>query len=110
VPLSDAWDTDWVSDAVAALEGASDELIPATGKPGRFLRTSSPRAGRAGAFAAELADVLPATLHAQFSSAPTSAEGDDPARGVVRTSCRFDLVKNPGEVLAELDKAQHRPV
>lgn len=110
VPLSDAWDTDWVSDAVAALEGASDELIPATGKPGRFLRPSSPRAGRAGEFGAELADLLPVNLHDQFASAAAFAEGDDPARWARRTSSLFDLVKNPGEVLAELDKAQHRPV
>ncbi|WP_144589372.1 TnsA-like heteromeric transposase endonuclease subunit [Brevibacterium casei] len=66
IPLSGSWDTGWVHGAVAALGGASDELIPATGKLGRFLRPSSPRAGLAGELEAELADRLPVNLRAQF--------------------------------------------
>jgi hypothetical protein len=86
---------DWVSDAVAALEGASDKPVPATGKLGRFLRPSSPRAGRAGELGAELADRLPVNLHDQFASAAAFAEGDDPARWARRVSSLFDLIKNP---------------
>lgn len=44
VPLPDAWDADWVREAVAALETASDAPVPATGKSARFMRPASPRA------------------------------------------------------------------
>ncbi|WP_202410717.1 hypothetical protein [Brevibacterium rongguiense] len=110
VPLSDSWKADWVIDAVTALEGASDKPVPATGKLGRFLRPSSPRAGLAGELGTELADRLPVNLHDQFASAAAFAEGDDPARWARRVSSLFDLIKNPSRVLAELDKAQHRQV
>ena len=110
VPLSGSWDTDWVRDSVAALEGASDELIPATGKLGRFLRPSSPRASLAGELGAVLADRLPVNLHDQFNSASAFAEGDDPARWARRTSSLFELINDPGQVLEKLGEAQHRQV
>ena len=74
------------------------------------LAASSPRAGLAGELGAELADRLPVNRHDQFASAAAFAEGDDPARWARRASSLFDLIKNPGRVLAELGKAQHRQV
>ncbi|WP_327342746.1 hypothetical protein [Streptomyces europaeiscabiei] len=44
VPLPDAWDADWVREAVAALETASDAPILATGKLARFSPPPAPTA------------------------------------------------------------------
>ncbi|MEU1165881.1 hypothetical protein ABZ372_37830 [Streptomyces sp. NPDC005921] len=44
VPLPDTWDGGWVRDAVAALEGVSDTVVPATDRPALRMRPSSPRA------------------------------------------------------------------
>lgn len=44
IPLSDAWDRDWARESVAALEKASEALVPATGDLGRFVPPCSPRA------------------------------------------------------------------
>ncbi|WTP56015.1 hypothetical protein OHU07_03720 [Streptomyces phaeochromogenes] len=110
VPLPDAWDADWVREAVAALETASDAPVQATGKPARFMRPASPRAVLGRELAAALAGRLPVNLRDQFTSTAAFAEGDDPARWARRTSALLDLIGNPTRVLSALGKAEHRQV
>ena len=110
VPLPDAWDGDWVREAVADLESASDALVPATGKLSRFLRPSSPRAAVGRDLGAALAARLPVNLQDQFASAAASSEGADPARWARRTSALLDLIGDSGRVLSALDKAERRQV
>ncbi|MFJ1733073.1 hypothetical protein [Streptomyces sp. NPDC088254] len=110
VPLPDAWDADWVREAVAALETASDAPVPATGKLARFMRPASPRAVLGRELAAALAGRLPVNLRDQFKSTAAFAEGDDPARWARRTSALLDLIGNPTRVLSALGKAEHRHV
>jgi hypothetical protein len=110
VPLPDAWDADWVREAVAALEAASDAPVPATGKRPRSTRPASPRAVLGRQLAAALAGRLPVTLRDQFEATAAFAEGDDPARWARRTSALLDLIENPTRVLSALGKAEHRQV
>ena len=107
IPLLDAWDEIWVRDAVAALEGTSETVAPATGRLGRFVRPSSPRADLGRELGKALADRLPVNLQDQFASATAFAEGDDPARWARRTSSLLDLVGGPGRVLAAVDESGH---
>lgn len=108
VPLSDARNNDWVQGAVATLLAASDAVVSATGGLGRFMRPSSPRATLSLELAGELAERLPVNLRDQFASAASFAEGDDPEHWATRTSSLFDLIDDPGRVLAAIDQQEHR--
>ncbi|MFE6938405.1 hypothetical protein [Streptomyces chartreusis] len=110
VPLPDTWDGGWVRDAVAALEGVSGTVVPATGKPARLMRTSSLRAVLARELGASLAGRLPVNLQDQFASAAAFAEGEDPEQWARRTSGLFDLIDDPTRVLAALDQQDPREV
>lgn len=110
VPLPDAWDGGWVRDAVAALEGVSGTVVPATGKLARFMRPASPRAVLGRELAAALAGRLPVNLRDQFKSIAAFAEGDDPVRWARRTSGLFELIDDPTRVLAALDQQDPREV
>lgn len=110
VPRADAWDVDWVRDAVAALEKESDVPVPATGKLGRFMRPSSPRAAMGRGLGRALADQMPVNLREQFASAASIGECDDPSRWARRTSALAGLVLEPARVLAELDGEESRQV
>ena len=108
VPLSDSWDVDWVSEAAAALESASDTLVPAAGKLGRFMRPSSPRASVGRDLGAAAAARLPINLRCQFESAAAFAENDDPVLWAQRTSRLFGLIEDPARVLASLNRQERR--
>lgn len=110
IPLSDAWDDDWVRDAVAALEGASRAVAPTTGRLSRFMRPSSPRAVLGRGLGASLADRLPINLRDQFASAAVFAEGEDPKRWARRTSSLYELIEDSGYTLVALDGAAPRAV
>ncbi len=110
VPLADASDEDWVQCAVATLVAASDATVPATGRLGQLMRPSSPRAAQGRELGVDLAERLPVNLRDQFVSAAAFAEGEDPERWAHRTSCLFDLIDDPGRVLAALDQQEHRAV
>lgn len=106
VPLPATPDADWVRDAAAALESASDALVPPTGKLGRFMRPSSLRAALGRDPGSALAGQLPANLRDQFTSAAAFAEGDDPEQWARRSSGLASLIEDPGRVLAALDEAE----
>jgi hypothetical protein len=110
VPLPDAWDDDWVRDAVVALESVSDALGPATGRLAQFIPPSSPRAALGRELTAALAGRLPVNLRDQYASAVAFGEGDDPVEWARRTSCLHNLIEDPGRVLAALDESEHRQV
>jgi hypothetical protein len=110
VPLCDACNNDWVREAVADLYGASEALVPATGRLGRFMRPSSPRALLGCELGAALAGKLPVNLQDQFASAAAFDEGDNPMGWARRTSCLFDLIVDPLRALAELDRQERRTV
>ncbi|WP_193554065.1 hypothetical protein [Rothia uropygialis] len=110
VALPTAWDGDWVREAVIAPESASDTLIPATGKLGRFLPPSSPRVALGREFGAALARRLPANLRSQFESAAVFAEGDDPVKWVHRTSSLIDLITDPDRAVSVFDGQERRQV
>lgn len=111
VPLSDAWHDNWVRDTVAALEDASDALVPVTGRLSRFKRPSSPRADLARELVATtLASRLPINLQGQFKSAAAFAKGDDLELWARQVRSLFDLIENPLRVLATLDRQKRRPV
>ncbi|MEU3933967.1 hypothetical protein AB0E85_18295 [Streptomyces sp. NPDC029044] len=108
VPLPDTRDDGWVRDAVAALEGASDTAVPATGKPALCMRPPSARAVLGRQLGASLADRLPVNRRNQFRSAAVFAEREDPERWARRTSGLFDLIDDPTSVLAALDQQDPR--
>jgi hypothetical protein len=110
VPLPDTWDDGWVRDAVAALEGVSGTVVPATGKLARFMRPPSSRAVLGRELGAFLAGRLPVNLQDQFASAAAFAEGEDPEQWARRTSGLFDLIDDPTRVLAALDQQDPREV
>ena len=110
VPLLDSWDVDWVGEAAADLEGASDALGPEPGKLGRFRPPSSPRAALARELGAALAGRLPINLRDQFESAVSFGEGDDPVLWARRTIRLFGLIEDPARVLAALDRVERRRV
>lgn len=111
VPLPDACQADdWANEAVVALENASDVLVPASGKFGRFMRPSSQRASVARSLGAALAASLPINLRRLFESTVTFDEGDSPAQWACRTIGLFDLIANPSRALTELDQQGHRTV
>ena len=110
VPLTDAWDDDWVRDAVAALANASDTVAPATGRLSRFMPPSSPRVVLGRELGVALAGRLPIILQDQFASAAAFTEGEDPASWARRTSSLARLVDEPWHVLAALDEAGHRRI
>ncbi|GHB93489.1 hypothetical protein GCM10010348_10960 [Streptomyces anthocyanicus] len=110
VPLPDTRDDGWVRDAVAALEGASDTAVLATGKPAFRMRPPSARAVLGRQLGAFLADRLPVNLRNQFRSAAVFAEREDPERWARRTSGLFDLIDDPTSVLAALDQQDPREV
>jgi hypothetical protein len=110
VPLPDAWDGDWAREAVASLESASAEPVPATGKLARFMQPSSPRATVGRELGTALAGRLPVNFRRQFESSVSFDEGADSVQWARRTSCLFDLIVNPGRVLGALDAAEHRRV
>lgn len=110
VPLPDACDIDWVRDAVAALTSASATLVPATGKLGRFLRPSSPRAALARELSATLAGRLPVNLRDGLLSAARFDERDDPEQWARRTSALYQLIIEPGRMQLAFDAAEHRQV
>lgn len=108
VPLPDAWDAEWVRGAVAELESASDALVPATGKLGRVMPPSSPRATVGRELGKALAGRLPVNLRRPFESAVSFGEGDDPAQWASQASGLLGLVENRQRVLAALDAAELR--
>lgn len=110
VPLPDAWDRDWVRDAVAAFVGASDTDTPVTGKLVRFTRPPSSRTVLGRELGAFLAGRLPVNLQDQFASAAALAEGEDPEQWARRTSGLFHLIDDPTRVLAALDRQDPREV
>ena len=110
VPLRGACNNDWVREAVADLDGASDAFVPATGRLGRFIRPSSPRAFLGRELGVALAGKLPVNLQDQFASAAAFDESDNPMRWARRTSCLFDLIVDPLRTLAELDRQECRTV
>lgn len=110
IPLPDPTDDDWAREAVSALESSSDALLPATGRLARFMPPSSPRCALSRELAGALAGRLPSSLRGQFRSAVTFAEGDDPVQWARRTSGLFEVIDEPGRVLAALDKAELRLV
>ncbi|MFH8392179.1 hypothetical protein [Streptomyces sp. NPDC018036] len=110
MPLPETWDGGWVRDAVAALEGVSGTVVPATGKLARFMRPSSSRAVLGRELGAFLARRVPVNLQDQFASAAAFAEGEDPQQWARRTSGLFDLIDDPTRVLAALDKQDAREV
>ncbi|WP_129658114.1 hypothetical protein [Rothia uropygialis] len=110
VPLPEASESDWSSEAVTALESVSDVLIPATGKLGRFMRPSSPQAELGRELGVVLAGNLPVNLRRQFESAVAFAEGEDPVKWARRANGLFDLIADPGRVLAELDRRECRTI
>ncbi|MDQ1031558.1 hypothetical protein QF035_009140 [Streptomyces umbrinus] len=110
VPLPDAWDADWVREAVAALEGVSGIAVPATGKPARRMQPPWSRAVLGRELGASLVGSLPVNLQDQFASAAAFAEGEDPEQWARRTSGLFDLIDDPTRVLSALGKAEHRQV
>ncbi|KRC31638.1 hypothetical protein [Oerskovia sp. Root22] len=110
IPLPDAWDDEWVRDAVASLDGASDTPAPAPGKLSRFLPPSSPRAVLGRELGASLANRLPVNLRGKFTWAITFAEGEDPKQWAQRTSNLCGLIEGPSRVLAALDEAEVRVV
>ncbi|MEU6485819.1 hypothetical protein [Streptomyces sp. NPDC046887] len=110
VPLQDACDADWVREAVAALETASDAPGPAAGKLARFTRPASPRAVLGRELAAALAGRLPVNLRDPFDSTAAFVEGDDPTRWARRTSALLHLISDTGRVVAALDRQDLREV
>ncbi|MFG3307907.1 hypothetical protein [Streptomyces wuyuanensis] len=110
VPLPDTGDGGWVRDAVAALEGVSGAVVPATGKLARFVRPASSRAVLGRELGAFLAGRLPVNLQDPFASAAAFVEGQDPEQWARRTSGLFDLIDNPTRVLAALDRQGPREV
>lgn len=110
VPLPFASDDDWVDEAIASLESASDVAVPAAGRLGRFRRALSPRAVLARELAETLAGRLPVNLRDQFASAAAFADGDDPARSARRTSGLLNLIEDPARVLSALDRQESRQV
>lgn len=110
VPLADAWSGDWVREAVAVLDGASDALVPATGRLSRFMRPSSARAALGRELGAALADRLPVNLRDQFASVAAFAEGEDPEQWARRTSNLASLIVAPGRALAAIDRQECRQV
>ena len=110
VPLPDGWDGNWVRETASALERASDALVPATGKLGRFMPPSSPRAALGSKLGVALSERLPANLRDQFESAAAFDEGVEPVDWARRVSCLFGLVMDPGRVLAALNRQERRPI
>lgn len=110
VPLPDAWNGDWVRDAVTDLTDASDAPVPAAGRLSRFMRASSPRAVLSRELGAALAGRLPINLRGQFASAARFNDGDDPAQWARRTSALAGLVLDPARVLAALDGGERRRI
>lgn len=110
IPLADPWDQDWVRNAVAALDGASDTVAPASGRLGRFIWRSSPRAVLARKLVAVLADDLPADLRNQFVSAAAFTEGDDTEQWARGTRALVDLVVDPARARVLLDRQERREV
>lgn len=105
VPLPDAWNADWVREAVAALERASALPAPAAGKLARFLSPRSPRSMVGRELVATLAGNLPINLQDQFESAAAFAEGGDPGPWAREASAMFELIHDPASVLTMLDKS-----
>ncbi|PPI48179.1 hypothetical protein [Rathayibacter iranicus] len=110
VPIADAWDADWVRDAVAAFENASDVPTQANGGLGRLMRPSSPRDALARALGKALTDRLPVNLRDQFISAERYTESDHPERWARRESALFQLIVEPGRLLSALDRQERRRV
>ncbi|MFI0019942.1 hypothetical protein [Streptomyces griseus] len=110
VPLLDIWHGGWVRDAVAALEGVSGTVVPATGKRARRMRPPSSRAVLGRDLGTSLAGRLPVNLQDQFASAAAFAEGEDPEQWARRTSGLFDLIDDPTPVLAALGQQDPREV
>lgn len=108
IPLRDAWEGDWVREAVAGLESASDVPVPTTGKLARFMPPSSPRAAVGRELGTALAGRLPVNLRRQFESGAAFDEGADSVRWARRASSLYGLIVDPGCVLAELDGAERR--
>lgn len=110
IPLSDAWDRDWACESVAALEKASEALVPATGDLGRFMPPCSPRADLGRDLGRELAADLPINLQSQLVSAVAFGEGADPVRWAKQASCLLSLIVDPSPVLVMLDQQERREV
>lgn len=110
VPLPEAFNEDWVRDAVAALAAASDSAVPAAGKLSRYTKPASLRTALGRELGASLAGRLPINLQAQFESAAAFAYGDDPVRWARQTSGLVSLIDEPLRVLAALDEIACRRV
>lgn len=110
VPLPGTWDVDWVRSTVAALEAASEIVVPTVGKFARFQRPSSPRGVLGRELGAELAGQLPVNLQHQFEFAAAFTEGDDPMGWAQRAGGLFALIHDPGGALTALGAQPFRPV
>jgi len=108
IPHSDAGDTEWAPDAAAALENASALPVSVTGRLGRFMRPSSPRAALARELVATLASRLLVNFRDGFASAARFDEGEDSVVWARRVSSMLDLILSPGRLLQALDAGEHR--
>lgn len=112
VPLPGTWDDDWVRDAVAVLDDASESepAPPATISFARFVPPTPPRVLAARELASAVADRLPSILRRQFMSAAAFADGTNPLQWASSTSSLLALIEDPYRVLVELDGQAKRKV
>ncbi|MBW8173330.1 hypothetical protein K0651_09755 [Ornithinimicrobium sp. Arc0846-15] len=110
VPIPASGDDAWARESLAALEIASNTVVPTTERLRRFLRPSSPQAVLSRELAAALADGLPVNLREQFASAAAFDQGDNLAQWARRTRGLFDLIDDPEGALAALDRQESRLV
>lgn len=109
VPVQDAHDSGWASNAVVALDDASKQAVPAIDALSRFPRfRSSPQALAGRELAEGLAARLPINLQRQFTSAAALTDGTDLPQWARRTSGLIDLIESPARVLALLDGQEYR--
>lgn len=112
VPLSGTCDDDWVRDAVAVLDDASESepAAPATGSLARFVPSVPQRVLAARDLATAVADRLPSHLRLQFMSAAAFADGTNPLQWASGTTSLLALIEDPYRVLVELDGQVKRKV
>ncbi|WP_344735321.1 hypothetical protein [Nocardioides fonticola] len=110
VPLTGTRHNDWVGRAAETLFAASDAVVATNGYLARVVRLPSPRANAGRELARELTERLPVNLRDQFASAASFDEGDDPEQWAMRVAGLFDLIDDPGRVIATLDRRPHRTI
>lgn len=108
IPLPGAGNDGWARDVATRIARASGTATPAAARLFRVRRPLSPREVLGREIATALATRLPVNIRDKSESAAVFSEGEEPERWALRASGIFDLIDDPGRVLATLDSAVER--